>query len=329
MDRLDQRLLNEFQRDFPLVPHPYAALAERLGCDETTVMLRLAALREKGVVSRIGAVFRPHAVGASTLAAMAVPPEDLERVAALVSARPEVNHNYQRDHRLNLWFVVCADGRDAVAAVLDDFERATGIVVLDLPLVEDFHIDLGFDLDFSEMGARASRPHFLAGGTPALPSSLSDCDLALVAALTDGLAPTPRPFADLGLAEDEAIARIGAMVAGGVIRRFGVVVRHHELGYRANAMAVWDVPDETVSEVGRRLAAEPAVTLCYRRPRRLPDWPYTLFCMIHGRDRAAVEAGIAAIRDRAGIGDLPHAVLFSTRRFKQTGARYGRRAAAG
>lgn len=149
-----------------------------------------------------------------------------------------------------------------------------------------------------------------------------------MAALADGLPLSSRPFADFGMGDDEAIARIRAMVERGIIRRFGVVVRHHELGYRANAMAVWDVPDEVVSAVGRRLAAEPAVTLCYRRPRRLPDWPYTLFCMIHGRDRAAVEAGIEAIRARAGIGDLPHAVLFSTRRFKQTGARYGRRAAA-
>jgi DNA-binding Lrp family transcriptional regulator len=149
MDALDRQLLNDFQHGFPLAPRPFAALGERLGVGEALVLARLTALRDAGSVSRVGAVFRPHAVGASTLAAMAVPPEELERVATLVSARPEVNHNYQRDHRLNLWFVVCAANRAEVAEVLDEIERATGIVALDLPLLEDFHIDLGFGLSWT------------------------------------------------------------------------------------------------------------------------------------------------------------------------------------
>jgi DNA-binding Lrp family transcriptional regulator len=82
------------------------------------------------------------------------------------------------------------------------------------------------------------------------------------------------------------LGRIGRWLEEGAIKRFGVVVRHHELGFRANAMLVHDIPDERVSDIGRALAEEPAVTLCYRRPRRLPDWPYNLFCMIHGRERA-------------------------------------------
>ena len=157
---------------------------------------------------------------------------------------------------------------------------------------------------------------------------LSDLDHALVSALAEGLPLVDRPYravgAGLGLDEDEVIARIQAMREGGVIRRFGIIVRHHELGFRANAMAVWDIPDEAVGDFGRNLAEAPEVTLCYRRPRRLPDWPYNLFCMIHGRDRGAVEEAIALLAERFHLGGHPHAVLFSTRRFKQTGARYGR-----
>lgn len=157
---------------------------------------------------------------------------------------------------------------------------------------------------------------------------LSDQDLALIAALADGLPLVAHPYravaARAGLSEEEVIARIQAMRAAGIIRRFGVIVRHHELGFRANAMTVWDVPDRRVAEVGRMLGEAPEVTLCYRRPRRLPDWPYNLFCMIHGRDRAAVEGMVADLVERLGLGDIPRAVLFSTRRFKQTGARYGR-----
>lgn len=146
LDALDRRLLDEFQRDFPLAPRPYAELAARLGSTETTVRRRLAALQEQGVVSRIGAVFKPHAVGHSTLAALAVPPERLEVVAALVNGFPEVNHNYQREHDYNLWFVVAADDGAAVAAVLDRIHEASNCPMLDLPLVADYHIDLGFRL---------------------------------------------------------------------------------------------------------------------------------------------------------------------------------------
>lgn len=157
---------------------------------------------------------------------------------------------------------------------------------------------------------------------------LSERDHALIAALAEGLPLVDRPYravgAQAGMEEDEVIARIRAMREAGIIRRFGIIIRHHELGFSANAMSVWDIPDDEVSGVGRVLGDSPEVTLCYRRPRRLPDWPYNLFCMIHGRDRAAVEATIAALVERHGLGRFPHAVLFSCRRFKQTGARYGR-----
>ena len=107
-DALDRRLLDEFQDDFPLAPQPYAVIAERLGTTEDEVLARLTRLTQAGTISRVGAVFRPHTVGRSTLAAIAVPKDRLDAVAELVSAYPEVNHNYQRDHRLNLWFVVAA-----------------------------------------------------------------------------------------------------------------------------------------------------------------------------------------------------------------------------
>lgn len=149
LDTIDRRLLSDFQRGFPLVERPFAILAGQLGIEEAEVIERLHRLRQLGAVSRLGAVVRPHAAGCSTLAAMAVPPEALETVAALVSAYPEINHNYQRDHRLNLWFVVAADSRGQVDAVLAEITRRTGTEVLDLPMVQDFHIDLGFPIQWN------------------------------------------------------------------------------------------------------------------------------------------------------------------------------------
>lgn len=155
---------------------------------------------------------------------------------------------------------------------------------------------------------------------------LSPFDGQLIAALQDGLPLAPRPYEliaqRMGTSEAEVMERIQHLIGQGVINRFGVIVRHHEVGYRANAMAVWDVPDQDVTEAGHKLATLDFVTLSYRRPRRLPDWPYNLFCMIHGRQRGAVEELVTRAADLAGLSDRPGAVLFSQRRFKQRGARY-------
>ncbi len=146
LTELDRRLLNDFQQDFPLTPAPYAEMACRLGVTEEEILARLDALRRAGTVSRVGAVVRPNTVGVSTLAAMAVPPEALESVAAIVSGYAEVNHNYEREHRLNLWFVATAPDALHLGSVLDEIAGRTGYEVLSFPLVEDYHIDLGFDL---------------------------------------------------------------------------------------------------------------------------------------------------------------------------------------
>lgn len=146
---LERRLLNDYQRGLPLEPRPFARIAAELGVGEDEVLDMLRRLEAIGALSRVGAVFAPNRVGASTLAAMAVPPGDLERVAALVSDYPEVNHNYEREHELNLWFVVTAPSRERVEAVLAEIETRTGCPVLDLPLLEAYRLDLGFALSWS------------------------------------------------------------------------------------------------------------------------------------------------------------------------------------
>jgi DNA-binding Lrp family transcriptional regulator len=147
--KLEQRLLNDYQQGIPLASQPFAEIARELGVYETTVIETLRKLQTEGVVSRIGAVFRPNRVGASTLAAMAVPEDDLERVAEIVNGFAEVNHNYEREHRFNLWFVVAADDEQRLQDVLAEIEQCCGYPLLDLPLLEDFHIDLGFELQWT------------------------------------------------------------------------------------------------------------------------------------------------------------------------------------
>ncbi len=148
MTDFERRLLNEFQRDLPLTPRPFAAIAEKLDCEESTVIETLERLTADGTVSRVGAVFKPGGVGESTLAAMAVPPERLEEIAELINGFDEVNHNYEREHRLNLWFVLCAPDRARIDKAIAEIEARTGLTVLDLPMIEDYHLDLGFPIQW-------------------------------------------------------------------------------------------------------------------------------------------------------------------------------------
>jgi siroheme decarboxylase len=144
----EQRLLDEYQHALPLVPRPFAAIAAELEVDEDVVIQSLARLQEHGAVSRVGVTLRPNAVGAGTLAAMAVPEAELERVAGIIDAFAEVNHNYERENALNLWFVVTAPSELALETVLMRIEAATGYPLLAFPMLEDYRLDLGFSLQW-------------------------------------------------------------------------------------------------------------------------------------------------------------------------------------
>ncbi len=316
MTRLD--LLNRWQHGFPLESRPFARIGEVLGSGEAAVIEGFAAARADGSLSRIGGVWAAGAGGAALLVAMAVPPQRLAAVAAQVDALPGVNHNYEREHRFNLWFVITGPDAAALASRLDALERITGLATLRLPMQRVYRIDLGFDLRSVSAAPAACEP---ARRAP----PVAEADRALAACVEAGLPLVARPYAAwaaaLGVSEGEVLDTLARWLDRGTLRRFGVVVRHHELGFDRNAMTVFDVPDDEVDACGAALAAQPGVTLCYRRARA-EGWPYNLYCMVHGRERDGVRATITAAARAAGLDRHPHEVLFSLRRFKQQGGRY-------
>jgi len=306
-DALELRLLNDFQRDFPLCPAPFAELAARLGVAERVVLGCLEKLRREGRISRVGAVFSPKRIGASTLSAMAVAPARLEAVSLAVSRFPEVNHHYLHGHRYNLWFVVTAASEGRLQATLEAIARAAGAPVLNLPLMEEYHLPPSMRAEGGAVNRHAEteavHPH----------APLAESERRLVSVLQEGLPLFMRPFAlvaeRIGASESEVMTRIGQWLEAGAIKRFGVVMKHREKDCPASAMLVQDIPDPQVAAVGRALAEEAAVIQCYRRPRLLPDWPYNLFCLIRGCSRAEMEAAIASLRDRHGLGRWAHDIL--------------------
>ena len=317
IDPIDLALLDGFQRDLPLESRPFARIADSLGLSETEVIDRLARLQGTGRITRVGGTVRPNTAGASTLAALAVPEVRIEAVAAIVSAEPGVNHSYLREADWNLWFVATAPDAPALAAALSRIEAATGLPLLDLRLVRPFNIDLGFPL--------AGGPVAMPGGRGVETAVLRPNDRPLLNALSAGLDLTPRPYAALALRlgrdETAVISRIAVLLAAGILTRLGVIVRHRALGFTANAMVVWDVPQARTEAAGTALATLPGVTLAYERRPVAGFWPYRLYCMIHGRSRPAALAVLDTARALPELAGIDHRVLFSTRCFKQSGAR--------
>lgn len=148
---LEQHLLNDYQRDMSLSATPYADMAKQLGVSEEKILESINSLQDRGVISRVGPVFRPNRIGVSTLATMAIPEQDIECVARIISAFPEVNHNYQREHEYNLWFVVTASSAEHLDIVLYEIEQHTEYPLMSLPMLDDYFIDLGFKLNMSAM----------------------------------------------------------------------------------------------------------------------------------------------------------------------------------
>jgi DNA-binding Lrp family transcriptional regulator len=312
---LQRRLLDEFQRDLPAIPKPFAWLGDKLGLSEAGVIDELRLLQSEGIISRVGATVRPNTAGASTLAAVAAPDGRIEEIAAIISAEPGVNHSYLREDAWNLWFVATAPDEAELRKMLDRIAERSGLPVLDLRLVRAFNIDLGFRLSGAErpQARRAVRMDVLTAA-----------DRPLLQALSAGLPLVPRPFTELAAQQrtDEAsvLRRISSLVEANIITRLGVIVRHRAIGWTANAMVVWEIPEDRVVRAGEAVAAHPGVSLCYQR-RTVPGaWPFGLFNMIHARTRQEALDVLGSLKNLPELADARHRVLFSTHCFKQTGA---------
>jgi DNA-binding Lrp family transcriptional regulator len=156
-------------------------------------------------------------------------------------------------------------------------------------------------------------------------SPLTEEERGLLSVVQGGLPIVERPYEAvarrLGTTEEQVIATIASLLERGVIKRLAAVPNPHGLGITANGMAVWDVPDDSVSELGRRLAARPEVTHCYRRPRRPPEWRYNLYAMVHGRSREEVTETVRRMAEESGLAGFPHELLFSVRRLRKRSTR--------
>jgi len=341
ISQLQQDIINNSQKGFPLTSQPYKTIAEQLEkvniiTNELKVFLAIDDLSNQEVLSRVGPVFDHKKAGASTLAALAVPAKDLDKIAGIVNQFDQVNHNYGREsysqkEKYNLWFVVTASDMVALKSTLANIELLTGLPVLILPMEASYHIDLAFSINVTGVESPTSyqgtkkENNVIKNDT----ASLTDIEkIALRNTIEKGLPTSLLPYQviaqQLSLTEQQVIKQISIWQEEGLIRRFGLVIKHRKLGYDANAMVVWNIPNNDMDCVAQKLAKCAPVSLCYQRPRRMPDWPYNLFCMIHGTDRSLVLQQIQQITEQLALESVQKDVLFSFKAYKQHGARYSK-----
>jgi len=328
VDDRDATLVDGYQSGFPVERRPFRAVGDALGTDEADALARVERLTEDGIFRRFGPVLNPPVIGSSTLAAVQAPSDEFDAVAEVINGYPQVNHNYRRDHEWNMWFVVTAASLERRDDILANIEDRTGCEVLNLPMLTDYYIDLEFPVVNEDRFARESLRETAVDATRISENAtgdLTEFEGDLLLEVQDGFPLTATPYEDVADAlsadVDDVLAAVERLRDGGCVKRIGCVVNHVVTGFDSNCMVVWDVPDEDLDDRGVAVGSLPYVTLCYHRPRRTEQgWPYSVFTMIHGRDRSAVDEKI----DELATEHLPydHERLYSTETLKQTGARY-------
>jgi DNA-binding Lrp family transcriptional regulator len=321
LDPVDRTLLEQLQAGFPLVPQPFVELGESLGLSEDDVLARVRRLKDGGIIRQIGAIFDTRRLGyQSTLVAFHAKEGSLEAVAARITAHPGVSHNYARPHHYNLWFTLAVPPGQAVEDEIRRLAQQTGVDDwLNLPALRVFKLRTHFRLDGD--GDQVAD----AGSGATLQSrEFVPADIPFVRALQQDLPLVSHPFAGtaalLGLSEKGLLDKARDLKAAGIMRRFSAVLRHRRVGYAANGMACWVVPESRREAVGRLAAGYAQVSHCYQRPAYPPRWPYSLFTMVHGKTEGEVESVIAEISRQTGLDRFQ--VLYSTREFKKERIRY-------
>jgi DNA-binding Lrp family transcriptional regulator len=325
MDDRDKRLLNAIQAGFPLRARPFDILGTALGLAEAEVIARLGEYKRQRLLRQIGGIFDTRSLGyQSSLVAMRVRPDRLEAAARVVNGHPGVSHNYERNHEFNLWFTVAVPPGSDLAWTVDRLREMTGAdSARMLPTLRLFKIGVQFDMEGKSGAERSEAAYSDARRPTAGPDGLRPVDIAVIRELQEDLPLVPQPFAPMaervGIAEEELFAVAGRLKEYGYMRRMAAVLRHREAGFRANAMGVWVVPAERAEEVGRIMGSFTGVSHCYLRPT-YPDWPYSIFTMVHGQDAPDCQVVIDAIARATGIRE--YALLYSTKEYKKVRLRY-------
>ena len=319
----DKELLNEIQWTFPLVTRPFDAIAKKFDTTPEIIKEKLNNLKEIGVLRQLSAIFDTRKLGyTSSLVAMEIEHDKLDYVASQINRHPGVSHNYERDHQFNLWFTLAVPPGADLNAELEKFNVLKGIKkVRMLPTLQLFKI--GVKLDLIDDKKHEIAPTEEKKEIKNIKFEPTEQDKDFIRELQKDMEIIDEPFVqaanNLGITEDELFAKMKHYESMGVLRRFAAILRHRQVGFTANGMIVWKVPEGRITSVGEILGSFPQVSHCYERPT-YDDWPYNVFSMIHCKTHDEAHDVAKTIQNQINVDE--YKILFSSREFKKTRVEY-------
>jgi DNA-binding Lrp family transcriptional regulator len=319
----DKELLNEIQWTFPLVTRPFDAIAKKFDTTPEIIKEKLNNLKEIGVLRQLSAIFDTRKLGyTSSLVAMEIEHDKLDYVASQINRHPGVSHNYERDHQFNLWFTLAVPPGTDLNAELEKFNVLKGIKkVRMLPTLQLFKI--GVKLDLLDDKKHEVAPTEEKKEIKNIKFEPTEQDKDFIRELQKNMEIIDEPFVkaanNLGITEDELFAKMKHYESMGVLRRFAAILRHRQVGFTANGMIVWKVPEGRITSVGETLGSFPQVSHCYERPT-YDDWPYNVFSMIHCKTHDEAYDVAKTIQNQIDVDE--YKILFSSREFKKTRVEY-------
>ncbi len=324
LDETDRELLNQLQGSFPLDPEPFKKIAQAIDLDEEEVLERTQHLKEELVIRELGPIFDTRALGyKSMLVAAKIDDDRRQQSADVVSKHPGVSHNYLRNHDFNLWFTIAVapDSKLGIDRTLEILQEEARIEAYrTLPTQKLFKINVNLEM---KEGSSALTQQQKVKPRAMSPQSLSDDDVAVVRYLQGDLPVVSRPYdgtaEKLGWDCPKLIDHCRTMLDRGILRRMAAILYHRRAGYSANGMGIWVVPEDRTNELGEVMASFRGVSHCYQRPT-YPDWPYSIFTMVHGRDREECEGVIRSISKETGIDEF--SIIYSVTEYKKARIKY-------
>ena len=319
----DKELLNEIQWTFPLVTRPFDAIAKKFDTTPEIIKEKLKNLKEIGVLRQLSAIFDTRKLGyTSSLVAMEIEHDELDHVASQINRHPGVSHNYERDHEFNLWFTLAVPPGADLNDELKKFNVLKGIKkVRMLPTLQLFKI--GVKLDLVDDKKHDIAPSEEKKEIKNIEFKPTEQDKDFIRELQKDMEIIDEPFVkaakNLGITEDEVFAKMKHYEDVGVMRRFAAILRHRQVGFTANGMIVWKVPEDRITSVGETLGSFPQVSHCYERPT-YDDWPYNVFSMIHCKTHDEAYDVAKTIQNQINVSE--YKILFSSREFKKTRVEY-------
>ncbi len=323
LGEFDKELLNEIQWTFPLVTRPFDAIAKKFDTTPEIIKEKLNNLKEIGVLRQLSAIFDTRKLGyTSSLVAMEIEHDKLDYVASQINRHPGVSHNYERDHQFNLWFTLAVPPGADLNAELEKFNVLKGIKkVRMLPTLQLFKI--GVKLDLLDDKKHEVAPTEEKKEIKNIKFEPTEQDKDFIRELQKNMEIIDEPFVkaanNLGITEDELFAKMKHYESMGVLRRFAAILRHRQVGFTANGMIVWKVPEGRITSVGETLGSFPQVSHCYERPT-YDDWPYNVFSMIHCKTHDEAYDVAKTIQKQIDVDE--YKILFSSREFKKTRVEY-------